>query len=154
MNRFCQAVTALDGVSVEDCRDGLRALGPDSSRIRAQRARALSGSVNLDAALRGQYPNESRWDYGIGYRLGKDEVAVWVEVHPAGTSNVEEVLRKLDWLKARLAEAPELNALTVRTDKPFRWVASGSISISANSPQARRLGISDLEPPCKVLRLP
>jgi len=51
--------------------------------------------------------NDARWDYGIGIQKGKPWT-LWVEVYPADTSNVDEVLKKLTWLKDWLAHSAQL----------------------------------------------
>lgn len=55
----------------------------------------------------GLYPNASRWDYAIGY----DQKAWFVEVHPANTSNVKEMLKKVEWLESRLVRIRDANLL-------------------------------------------
>ncbi|HHJ13263.1 MAG TPA: hypothetical protein ENJ79_02645 [Gammaproteobacteria bacterium] len=154
MSRFCDAVTKMEGLSADDCRRGMVALGTHSRKIHVNDSQQLSGSVNLDAALRDRFPNDPRWDYCIGYCMDGGEAAFWVEVHPAQTANVGEMLAKLAWLKAKIEAVPDLAALTNRATKPFCWVATGSISISQNSPQARRLATSGLQKPSKHLYLP
>ena len=53
-------------------------------------ARRLDGSLNIDEETKMLYPNESRWDYAVSC----DGKVYYVEVHPANTSNVEEVIKK------------------------------------------------------------
>ena len=111
-------------------------------------SRRLTGSIDLDAALVRQRPNDRRWDYGLGYKPAKGrERAIWVEVHSAKTSEVSAVLGKLEWLKIWLnGEAEQLRQLTERAGKdiPYVWIASGKNKIPPNSPQARRLNQSGL----------
>jgi hypothetical protein len=80
---------------------GLQALRrADSKRISCRNKRALSGSVDLDGTLASLLPNDPRWDYGIGLSAhSAREKIVWIEVHPASSLHVGEVLKKLDWLK-------------------------------------------------------
>ncbi len=117
----------------------------------------LTGSIDLDAALRQRRPNDNRWDYGLGYKPANGrERAIWVEVHSAKTSEVTRVLRKLRWLKNWLnEEAHDLRRLTDRAGKNTRyvWIASGKNKIPGNSPEARRLNQSGL-PLKKRLALP
>jgi len=137
---FKQAVAATQ--ALEDAyRPGLGALrSADRHRIECANTRRLSGSVNLDEALAGTRPNDPRWDYGIGVRQGgRPERVVWAEVHPAATSNVKEVLRKLAWLKEWLGDsAPQLQ----RMPAEFVWIASGGVAIPRHAPQFRRLAMS------------
>ena len=72
-------------------RDGLQALeSKDAGKVKPQNPRNLSGSVYLDKCLEKTNPHDARWDYVIGYC----EKAYFVEVHPANTSNVDEVVKK------------------------------------------------------------
>lgn len=108
----------------------------------------LTGSIDLDSALRRRQPNDPRWDYGLGYRPANGrEQAIWVEVHSAKTDEVSRVVRKLGWLKDWLnGEAEDLRRLTSRAgeDKRYVWIASGKNKIPGNSPEARILSRSGL----------
>ncbi len=143
------------------CRSGLQALKrADRSRVTCAEPRRLTGSVSLDSALarETQHANAPRWDYGIGYKPRRGaERAIWVEVHPASTSSVGEVINKLNWLRMWLREdAPQLASLTVSngTTRPFVWIATAGVHIPRNSRQARQLSTAGLEMPRRVLRLP
>jgi len=120
----------------------------------------LTGSIDLDSALAGEaeHANEPRWDYGIGYKPKRaEERAIWIEVHPASTSNVREVISKANWLRTWLRDnAPQLALLTIGDGpvRPFVWIATARIQIPRNSPQARQLAIAGLDMPRKALRLP
>jgi len=151
-NPFQQAVSSTPDLGEDAYCSGLRALtGSDSGRIVPGKVSIL-GSVNLDAALRQHYPNDARWDYGIGIQKGKP-YAIWVEVHPAGTSNVDEVLKKLAWLKDWLARSAQpLHNLTPQ-QSAYHWLATDGVHINRNSPQARRLAAAGLTIPRRVLNL-
>jgi hypothetical protein len=139
---FRQAVAATAGLE-NAYRPGLRALRNEHrSRIACADSRRLTGSVNLDEALAESRPNDPRWDYGIGVRRARrSEHVVWVEVHPAATSNVKDVMKKLAWLKNWLRDsAPRLN----RMPAEYVWVASGRVRIPAHAPQSRQLAQSGI----------
>lgn len=143
------------------CRHGLQALkGAHRSKVRCKTPTRLTASVDIDTTLAGtaQHRTSARWDYGIGYRpAGGAERAIWIEVHPAATSNVDEVLRKLGWLLDYLARhAATLDALTIPdpTIKPFVWLSTNGTSIVPTAPQARRLRQAGLDLPRAVLNLP
>jgi hypothetical protein len=108
--------------------------------------------VNVDEALKPVQPNATRWDYGVGFRRGATETAVWVEIHPASSTSIADMLKKLVWLKNWLnAEAPELMALT-RGD--YYWVSTdATIAITPNSRQAKQLAAVGLKGPTRVLNL-
>lgn len=129
-------------------KDGLQALeSKDAVKIKPKNPRNLSGSVYLDKCLEKTNPHDARWDYVLGYK----EKAYFVEVHPANTSNIEEVVKKKKWLEAwLLSNAKELQTLMVGTN--YYWIASGKVAVLPNSPQARRIAKNKLIL-CKELKL-
>ena len=134
-------------------RPGLQALSKhDAQRIHCANSRRLTGSVNVDNALRETQPHAKRWDYGIGLRRGNGEVAVRVEVHPASSTSIAVMLDKLRWLKNWLqTQAPALHKLT---QDDFYWLSTGApIAITANSKHAKRLASVGLRGPLRVLAL-
>ena len=145
---FQQAVVQTADLGASAFRYGLRALGNDSSRVQSASTRSLVGSVALDKVLRARYPDDPRWDYGIGLKKSARVSAVWIEVHPASTSEVTTVLNKLKWLKNWLTNhAPALQKLTgVRS---YFWVATRGVHIRPGSPQARLLQLAGLSLPRK-----
>lgn len=126
-----QAIPAIAGAY----REGLQALeSKDAGKVMPQNPRKLSGSVYLDKCLKTTNPHDARWDYVIGYR----EKAYFVEVHPANTSNVDEVVKKKKWLDVWLkTNALDLKAMMAGTG--YYWIASGKVAILPNSPQARKI---------------
>ena len=158
---FEEAVRAAPAPVEGAYRSGKRALaGTYRSRVTCSEPRRLTGSIDLDSALSGEpgYANAPRWDYGIGYKPRRSpERAIWVEVHPASTSNVGEVISKLNWLRTWLREnTPQLASLTIADGpiRPFVWMATAAVHIPRNSPQARRLNTAGLDMPRRILRLP
>lgn len=139
-----QAIPAIAGAY----REGLQALeSKDAGKVKPQNPRKLSGSVYLDKCLKTTNPHDARWDYVIGY----SEKAYFVEVHPANTSNVDEVVKKKKWLDAWLkTNALDLKAMMAGTS--YYWIASGKVAILPNSPQARKIAKNKLVL-CKELNL-
>lgn len=75
----------------------------------------------------------------------------FVEVHPANTSNVDEVVKKKKWLDVWLkTNALDLKAMMAGTG--YYWIASGKVAILPNSPQAREIAKNKLVL-CKELNL-
>jgi len=143
---FRRAVAQTSELGPSAFQLGLQALGNHSSRVQCADTRRLTGSVALDDVLQAKYPNDPRWDYGIGLRKGKREAAVWIEVHPASTSAVTTVLKKLQWLKNWLKnQAPTLDTLTAA--QSYYWVATGGVHIRPGTPQARQLQLAGLSLP-------
>jgi len=148
---FEDAVTATSGLE-HAYRPGLRALrGRDRQRIRCENPTKLAGSVDLDGALADSLPNDPRWDYGIAVRgRGKHDFVNWVEVHPASSSHIDDVLSKLAWLKQWLdSSAPSLDKLP----RKYLWLASGRVAIGRGSPQRKRLASQGIRLVGQRLRL-
>lgn len=126
-------------------REGLQAIvKADKRAVMVKDARRLDGSLNIDEETKMLYPNESRWDYAVGY----DGKVYYVEVHPANTSNVEEVIKKKLWLDKWLKEkAPSMSALKAGSPK-FQWAATeAGVHVSPLSMYARRLSQRGIEKP-------
>ena len=152
-NAFQKAVSDTPDLGKHAYHAGLKALtAAHRKRIQQGEARIL-GSINLDGALCQRYPNEPRWDYGIGIQKGSKPFAIWVEVHPASTSNVSEVLSKLRWLKEWLnSQALQLLKLTPEQEA-YHWVATNGVHIALTTQQARQLAQAGLTMPREVLKL-
>lgn len=75
--------------------NGLQALGTNAKQISATNTEKLEGSVDIDTCTKKLYPQDARWDYAIGYE-GK---VYFLEIHPANTSNIKEMIKKAEWLK-------------------------------------------------------
>lgn len=115
---------------------GLQALKScDKQKISASDSYKLNGSVDIDSAVKDSYPEENRWDYAIGY----DNKVCFVEVHPASTTEVETMLKKLSWLKQWLKnKAPKLSSME-KTQEPYIWLSTKSTHILQNSRYSKKL---------------
>lgn len=133
---------------------GLAALrSTDRRRVATEDTQRLTGSVNLDAALAQTHPNDPRWDYAVGHRPINlhGEMVYWIEIHPARQSDIEAVLKKVEWLKNWLVHsAPRLQAMR----KAFVWVSSGNTSFNPHSPQAKRLAQAGVRHRGRVFKIP
>lgn len=137
-NVFKDAVERTTDLGGGYCK-GLQALKRDSSNVSIGDNEKLLGSVDIDECTKTIYPNEARWDYAIGY----DDAAWFLEVHPANTSNVKEMVGKVQWLEEwLLGPGKELSA--IRKDKVHYWVPSGKVCVLKNSPQYRSLAKHNL----------
>ena len=117
---------------------GLKALGSNSIKVKPNDTRKCEGSVDIDTTVKSIYPNESRWDYALGY----DGKTHFIEVHTAKTDEVKSVLNKRKWLQDFLInDAPELN----KEPKHFHWISSDGNHILPNSSQARQLAQSGIK---------
>jgi len=145
MMTFKQAVEGCDCSSVSTAyRKGLQGLkGEHRQKIKIADTRNLTGSLDLDAALKGtpKHCNKTRWDYGIGYKRPDQakEYVVWVEVHPATSGEVKKMLLKLAWLKKWLkTECTKLGELP----RPlgFVWLATeAGVNFTRGSSKAKLL---------------
>jgi len=142
---FSEAVSRTPSIRGH-LKSGLKALRKgDRSRVSCD-GRRLRGSIDIDNALRDLYPNDARWDYAVGVHQSHQDFVVWLEMHPASSLHVDEVLSKMRWLSQWLGtSAPELRGLPRR----LCWVATGRIPFSRGSPQARKLAQAGLRFPVK-----
>lgn len=150
---FKKAIAETPDINDAWC-PGLRALNNrDKEHIDPEDTKRLTGSVALDSKLRRKYPNDERWDYGIGHRptnLTKETV-YWVEIHPASNGEVKVVLAKLQWLQEWLRKnAPHLYAMR----KAYVWISSGKTSFTLSSPQQKQFALLGLEHKGRRLKIP
>lgn len=139
-NHFRAHVEA--GLGVGALKSGLQALrNPDTSRISVKSPRSLAGSVDVDGSLKASKPNAPRWDYVVGQDRASGVDLFWIEVHGARTEqNLDEVSKKLHWLKAWLLGQP-----LDRYPRRFIWISSGKTFFNSRSPQLRRLIVRGCE---------
>lgn len=123
---------------------------------------SFTASLDMDKAFISSEPQAPRWDYGIGtLEAGDIEKAFWLEPHPASsTSEVQRMLAKLEWLKAKLA-LPQFAALRQLTQRAgaagnpvYIWLHSGANRISPHSREAKLLASKGLSLPRRHVTLP
>lgn len=135
---FCNAVSHCRDIADSLC-PGLSALAGNSEYIKVANTRLIDGSVDIDSALRRRCPNESRWDYVFGYRGD----AYFVEIHPADTKNVDEMIKKVKWLNFWLdSSAKEIR--NIHKCGVFHWIPSGRVKILRTSRQYKKIAASNL----------
>lgn len=130
------------GLSGHVCK-GLQALGKHSSCVEQQHGRAMA-SVNLDTALAPSQPDDPRWDYGVEVVHNQQTRLVWIEVHPAMSSEVDTVCRKLQWLRQFLAQSRSCQ----NQSKEFYWVATDA-GVHIDPTRQRRLAAAGLKKPTR-----
>lgn len=115
----------------------------DLSAISLSDSASIDGSLDIDGQTISIYPEEPRWDYAIGYN-GR---VYYVEVHPANTSDIDDMIKKKEWLLNWLrTKAPKINALEAGTPK-FLWAATkAGVHISKQSLYAKKLAQLGLIP--------
>jgi hypothetical protein len=141
---------------------GLQAIkGEHRQAIKIGDPKRLQHSIDLEACLTPVAPGMSRWDYALGWRTAKDaDCCCFVEVHPANTSHVDDVIAKktaiVQWL---MSNAYEIIGLVKRSEvsighSVWHWIATNaSVSIQSNSPQARKLAQAGINRPQRQVAL-
>jgi hypothetical protein len=136
---FRKAVNQTKSIA-QAYRKGLKALSADDrGRLSISDTRLLTGSVDIDSALKPTQPNAARWDYAIGWRRSSyaAERILWAEIHPVRSqANLSEIQRKLELLVAWLSnEGKKLR----RFESEFICISSGETGFTMGSPQVRQL---------------
>ncbi|MGO4880256.1 MAG: hypothetical protein ACLP59_05480 [Bryobacteraceae bacterium] len=149
--RFRDAVRSTQALR-NHLQEGLGALrNVDRDRLSCSNPRRLRGSVDVDEALKPLLPAAPRWDYAIRISQGtQSDHVVWLEVHPANSRHVDEVLDKLQWLRAWLEK--EARAFD-RMPAHFYWVATGAVGFRRGGQEQRRIAQEGLKFPGKRLNL-
>ena len=118
---------------------GLSAMKTNSKSVHVADTKLIDGSVDIDEAVKSMRPDESRWDYVVGY----SNEAFFLEVHPADTKNVDEMVKKVKWLKDWLAtSATGLRSLHKRN--VYYWIPSGRVNILKGSVQYKKIAANHL----------
>lgn len=120
---------------------GLQALGSESSKVQVSPGDQATHSLNLDAAIRQQYPNSPRWDFGIGISRGMRHRVAWVEIHPATSGEVQAVINKLNWLRDWISQDPACTGTV-----SYHWVATNA-GVHIDTARQRRLAAAGLTMP-------
>lgn len=150
---FANAVRSIPSIS-SAYQDGIQALSAsEKSAVRIADTRSLAGSVDLDHALEQQYPNDARWDYGVGVSGASRDRVVWLEFHPANSHSVSEVVQKSKWLQKWLkADGAPLRDLSGEK-LDLRWVPTGRVSIRRGSSEQRKLATAGVGFPSREVVL-
>ncbi|PXF34789.1 hypothetical protein EU77_05535, partial [Mesotoga sp. SC_NapDC] len=124
-------------------KNGLQAIGkPD--RVSLQETRTNAKSVDIHSCLKEDYPNENRWDYAVFIEIVDILKTAFIEIHPANESEVDEVIKKAQWMKQWIMD----NQIRVISEnRKFFWVSSGNVKITKNSQKIRLLHKQGIEGP-------
>jgi hypothetical protein len=91
----------------------------------------FADSLDLDAAVQAQFPQDNRWDYLLGHEPSR--AVVGLEPHSAKQDEISTVIAKRkaarDQLRGHLKPAARIS--------PWLWVASGKVHF-ADTEKARR----------------
>lgn len=124
-------------------RRGLQAMGKHATCVEV-RQRKPTASIDLDATLQKVAPHAPRWDYGIEAANGTRATCIWVEVHPATSSDVKTVVEKLRWLQGWLTQSDACRAVA----HEFYWVATEA-GVRIDSARQRQLAAAGLRMPTR-----
>lgn len=94
-NHFREAIESTEEIC-SSYREGLRALGPNASKIFVSNPKQIDGSIDIDASSSKMYPHANRWDYAIGY----SKKVFYIEIHPAYTAEVTKMIQNFNGLKS------------------------------------------------------
>jgi hypothetical protein len=124
-------------------KNGLQAVGkPD--RVSLKNTRTKAKSVDIDRCLQEDYPNENRWDYAVFIEIDDILKTAFIEIHPANESEVDEVIKKAQWMKRWIIDN---HLLIITENRKFFWVSSGKVKVSKNSQKIRLLRKQGIEGP-------
>jgi hypothetical protein len=141
-------IQPIMSLSLSPCiKNGLQAVGkPD--KVSLQETRTNAKSVDIDSCLKEDYPNENRWDYAVFIDIDAVLKTAFIEIHPANESEVDEVIKKAQWMKRWIMD----NQIRVITEnRKFFWVSSGNVKITKNSQKIRLLHKQGIEGPQEYL---
>lgn len=121
---------------------GLKAVKKsDRNKVDATDPRKIQGSLDIDGQVKEIYPDKNRWDYALSY----DDKIYFFEVHPASTSDVDTVIKKLTWLKEWLKnKAPQINKLQ-KGNQPYTWVPTDGYAILSSGSYAKKLAVKGIK---------
>ncbi len=124
---------------------GLHALTEKhKNHLTCSKPRRITGSVNVENALKPQHPNDPLWDYCVGVAEDTNiDRIIWIEIHPAAKSqNIDDVIKKHEWLVRWLDVAgAHLNAM----HRLFVWIPSGESRIAPTDPRRKKLALAGVQ---------
>jgi len=127
-NKFKAAVDSTPGIQYQEGKGAL-----SNQYKRKVDVVDCQGSVNIDECLkdRPEGRGQCRWDYALGCH----DKAYFIEIHSADTKNIDEVIKKADWLRHWLQSSAK--ALDAIKHLPFYWVATSGIDIRNRNKMAK-----------------
>ncbi|HPB87902.1 MAG TPA: hypothetical protein PLP59_10300 [Thermotogota bacterium] len=127
---------------------GLQAIS-EKSKIKSVLPINIKRSVNIDACLQDRFPRDPRWDYLIIY-TESEEITFFVEIHEAKDSEVERVIKKVQWVRGFLED----QGINLRDYfHEFHWLSSNGVHMSPNSLLAKKLARYGISGPKSFLWL-
>lgn len=135
---ICESNTSLHPY----CKPGLQAIKTQYlKKIKVPDKKRYGSSIDFDEALKKDFHNDYRWDYGFEY----DGNFIFLEFHPAQTSEIDKICKKASFIRNwLLANCPEILNLPKfeKYDRQFYWVATGNndIRLTPKGSQSKKIG--------------
>ena len=129
------------------CKSGLQALKSEyRGKIKVRDKKLFGSSLDLDGALKREFHNKHRWDYGFEYEGN----FIFIEFHPAQTSEVDKMCKKVLFTKSWIeSNCPKILSLPQfeTEDRQFYWVATGNNDVRLNplGAQSKKLAQAKIE---------
>lgn len=127
-------------------KDGVKAIKNEHrNKIKVPDTALIRGSIDFDRALEKDYSQDNRWDYGFEY----DGNFIFIEFHPAQTSEIECIINKVDFISNWLQKnSPNILKLPKfeKGKRQYYWVSTGRNGILPSSRGAKRLAMKNIRP--------
>lgn len=134
-----RAVLVDDSLLLPAVADGLSAMrANDKALIDPDVRPAFADSLDLDAALQADYPQDNRWDYLLGHEPSRSVVGI--EPHSAKQQEVSTVIKKREAARVHLQKHLKPAARVVA----WLWVASGKSQFADTEKVRRQLDQSGI----------
>jgi len=102
-------------------------------------------SGDIDEYYRPVEPNSNRWDYVIICERNPCVKSYYIEVHPARSSEVSLVIRKLAWIKNKI-HFDQLFTSLRQIKSEFYWIYPGKYTIPPASRYFKQCALNGLIP--------
>ena len=131
---------AIEQTGCLNFKAGLSAIkrGEGRGDITAKDNSKALGGADIDGDCRDAYPNDNRWDYALGYNRSNEAIAFFIEVHGAGSHDVDIMEKKLNWLQKTFLQRASSRMLSC-LKREYHWVLHGRFNIPKHVPQYKEL---------------
>lgn len=128
------------------CKAGLQAIKKENrNKILVPNSKLFGHSLDIDEALKTIISQDNRWDYGFEY----DHYFIFIEIHPAETSQIDCICKKVavtkEWFDRNCPEILHLPKFE-KSNRQYYWISSGrtNLKILPNSVYARKLAKNNI----------
>lgn len=141
-----ESICRVNAILNPYCKPGLQAIKKENrNKIIVPDTKLLGHSLDLDEALKTIISQDNRWDYGFEY----EHYLIFIEIHPAETSQIDCICKKVAYTKEWLdINCPEILHLPKfeKGRRQYYWISSGrtKLKILPNSVYARKLAKNNI----------